>query len=98
MAATERYRKRKDRLMKLGLAKRFASVALTLGLAAGAFGLSSGTAFASTHQVHATKAADVKIGDPCTKAELGKVAKVGKVAKLTCVKEGKTYKYELVKK
>ena len=84
--------------MKFALAKHLAAGALVLGLAGAAFGLNTGAAFASTHKAHATKVAAVKIGDSCTKAELGKVAKVGRVAKLTCVKEGNTYKYELVKK
>ncbi len=83
--------------MKLVLAKRVATGAFALGLIAGSFGLNTGTALASTHKVEATKTSE-KIGDPCTKAEVGKVAKVGKDAKLECVKEGTTYKYELVKK
>jgi hypothetical protein len=86
--------------MNLHLSKRLAPAVLALSVAGSGLSLAVAPAWASTRNMAATstKATTEKIGDPCTKAEVGKVAKVGRVAKLECVKEGSTYKYELVKK
>ena len=86
--------------MNLHPLKRLVPAMLALSVVGGSLSLSAGPAWASTHSAaHANaKTTAEKIGDPCTKAEVGKVAKVGRVAKLECVKEGTTYKYELVKK
>lgn len=93
--------------MKISLVKRLATTALALGLAGGAFGLSTATALASpAHEVHATatkhaktakKVASPKAGQACTKAELGKTATSGKTT-LVCEKSGKTDKWAVKKK
>ncbi|MDA8303417.1 MAG: hypothetical protein M0005_18200 [Actinomycetota bacterium] len=95
--------------MKISLVKRLATTALALGLAGGAFGLSTATAFASppAHEIHATAVKQAKTAKktaPAKKVASPKAGKpctkaeLGKTAKsgkttLACEKSGKSFKW-----
>ncbi len=93
--------------MKIPSAKRVASAVLVLGIAGSGFGLTAGTALASTTTtVHHTSmsvpqtsttvhtATTPKVGTSCTKAELNKTEKSGTTV-LVCKKHLRKYKWEI---
>ncbi|HXZ83444.1 MAG TPA: hypothetical protein VED84_06855 [Acidimicrobiales bacterium] len=73
--------------MKASLSKRLAAAVVALGLAGGVFGLTAGTALATT------RPSTIKAGAPCAKANLGKTKTVGKTT-YVCKKVGTHYKWE----
>jgi hypothetical protein len=92
-----------DKQMAANVLKRLAPAVLAFGIAGSGIGLGLGnaTAWASTHAPKAISPkaiSTVKVGDPCTKAELGKTVvktiKSGKLG-LVCKKSAKGFRWEI---